>query len=110
MVGLIGAGVLNDLLIPAYVLFCVSIPFFVTYVRNTKQWWPLIPGGITAVIGLAFLVAEAAFEYIGALVLVLVGAVLLVRVFTRKEPAGDVGPTEAESGPSEDDTAPPELE
>jgi hypothetical protein len=89
MVGLIGLGVLNDLLVPAYVLLAIALPFFVVYVRDRRLWWALIPGGILAVIGLAFLVAEAAFAYIGALVLVLVGVGLLVRVFFRGESAGE---------------------
>ena len=86
MVGLIGLGVLDDLLVPAYVLFAIALPFFVVYARDRKQWWLLIPGGVLAVVGLSFLIAEAAFVYIGALVLIAVGVGVLVRVFTRKEP------------------------
>jgi hypothetical protein len=89
MVGLIGLGVLDDLLVPAYVLLAIALPFLVVYVRDRRYWWALIPGGILAVIGLAFLIAEAAFAYIGALVLVLVGVGLLVRVFTRGESTGE---------------------
>ncbi|HSR33543.1 MAG TPA: hypothetical protein VLY63_23495 [Anaerolineae bacterium] len=94
MIGLIGLGVLDDLLVPAYVLFAIALPFFVVYARDRKLWWALIPGGVLAVIGLAFLIAEAAIVYIGALVLILVGAGILVRVFTRRESAGEVGPLE----------------
>jgi hypothetical protein len=86
MIGLLGGGVLSDLLIPAYVLFAIAIPFFVVYARDPKQWWPLIPGGILAVIGLIFLIAEAAVQYVGPAVLLLVGVWILVRVFTRREP------------------------
>ena len=88
MVGLLGLGVLTDLLVPAYVMFAIAIPFFVVYVRNPKQWWALIPGGIMAVIGLSFLIAEAAVQYVAPVVLVLVGVWILVRQFTRKEPVG----------------------
>ena len=88
MVGLLGLGVLTDLLVPAYVMFAIAIPFFVVYVRNTKQWWALIPGGIMAVIGLSFLIAEAAVQYVAPVALVLVGVWILVRQFTRKEPVG----------------------
>jgi hypothetical protein len=42
------------------------------------------------VVGLSFLIAEASFVYIGALVLVLVGVGILVRVFARREPSPDV--------------------
>jgi hypothetical protein len=92
MVGLIEAGILNDLIIPAYVMFAIAIPFIAVYARDPKQWWALIPGGIMAVIGLSFLVAEAAVAYVGPVVLVLVGAWILVRQFTRKEPAAPETP------------------
>jgi hypothetical protein len=96
MLGLMGLGVLDDLLVPAYVLIAIALPFFVVYARDRKQWWALIPGGIMAVIGLSFLIAGAAFEYIGALVLLVVGGWILVRVFTRKEPPSEAGPPDLE--------------
>jgi hypothetical protein len=105
MVGLIGAGILNDLLIPSYVMFAIAIPFFVVYARNPGQWWPLIPGGIMAVIGLTFLIAEAAVEYIVPAVLILAGVWILARQFTRREPStpdasAQIGP-EADESPIE---------
>jgi hypothetical protein len=86
MIGLTEWGLLDDELVASYVLFVIAIPFFVVYVRNRSQWWWLIPGGILAIIGLAFLIAEGAIEYIGALVLVAVGAYMLLRVFTHRRP------------------------
>lgn len=85
MVGLIGMGVLDDMLVPAYVLITISIPFFVVYARDAKNWWALIPGGITAVIGLSFLIAEATVQFVGPAVLIIAGIWVLVRQFTRRE-------------------------
>jgi hypothetical protein len=101
MVGLIASGILSELLIPAYVMFAVAIPFLVVFALNPKAWWPLIPGGIMAVIGLAFLVAETAVEYIGPAVLVVVGIWILARQLLRKEPATPDVP--AVSGPEVDE-------
>jgi hypothetical protein len=101
MVVLLESGVLSELLVPAYVMFAVAIPFLVVFALNPKQWWPLIPGGIMAVIGLAFLVAEAAVEYIGPIALVVVGIWILARQFLRKEPAAPDTP--AVAGPEADE-------
>jgi hypothetical protein len=98
MIWLIGRGVLGDLLIPSYVLFAVALPFFVVYARDRSQWWALIPGGIMAVVGLSFLIAEGGVETIGAIVLILIGVGMLVRLFTRRAP-----PAEAAAGPPEPD-------
>jgi hypothetical protein len=87
MIGLTGLGVLSDALVPAFILLAIAIPFFVVYARDRSQWWPLIPGGILAVVGLSFLVAEGAFMYLGAAILFLAGALILVRAFTRRESA-----------------------
>ena len=85
MVGLEGMGILNDLLIPAYVMFAIAIPFFVVYVYNRQNWWALIPGGIMAVIALAFLIAEAAIQFVVPAVLIIAGLWIIVRTFRRKE-------------------------
>jgi uncharacterized membrane protein YfcA len=69
-------------------MFVIAIPFFIVYFRNPKQWWPLIPGGIMAAIGLSFLLAEA-FQYVFPALVILVGFWVLIRSFTRKEPLGD---------------------
>jgi hypothetical protein len=86
MVILIEQGSLEDELPAAYVMLAVAAPFFVVYARNPKQWWPLIPGGIMAVIGLSFLLAGDLLQYVPAVVLLMVGAWILVRQFTRREP------------------------
>jgi hypothetical protein len=63
----------------------VALPFFVVYLGNTKQWWALIPGGITAVIGLSFLIVESVAQVIVPAVLILVGAGILLRQVGRRE-------------------------
>jgi hypothetical protein len=85
MVGLMGVGFLDDLLVPAYILIVISIPFFAVYARDTKQWWPLIPGGITAIVGLSFLIAEAAVQFVVPAVLIIAGIWVLFRQFRNKE-------------------------
>ena len=85
MVPLIELGVLRDTLIATYVMLSISIPFFVVYLLNTKNWWALIPGGILAVIGLGFLIAEASVELIFAGALIVAGIIIVVRQFTKKD-------------------------
>jgi hypothetical protein len=80
-------GFLDDNLTVTYILFAIAIPFFVVFIRNSQNWWALIPGGILAVIGLSFLIAEASVEYIFAFVLIVAGILIVVRQFTKGEEA-----------------------
>jgi hypothetical protein len=97
MVGLIEVGILEDTLIASYVMFSIAIPFFVVYARDRNLWWALIPGGIIGLIGLALLIAEAAAEYIVPAALIVVGAWVLVRQFSRKELAATEVPSPSSS-------------
>jgi hypothetical protein len=78
MVWLRDQGVLSDRLVPSYVMFTIAIPFFAVYSRHPRQWWPLIPGSILTVIGLAFLIAESMLPYIVPIILILVGIGVLL--------------------------------
>ncbi len=84
MIGLIEAGVLGDMIVPAYINLAIAAPFFVVYFRNTENWWALIPGGIMGLVGLGFLLSEPAGQILAPAALILVGAWLLVRQFTKK--------------------------
>lgn len=85
MIVLTETGILSDLLVPGYVMFAIATPFFVVYARDTKRRWALIPGGVLAIIGVAFFVAEAAVVFIVPAILILVGIGILVRAFTRSD-------------------------
>ena len=96
MVPLTELGVLDDNLTAAFILIAVAIPFFVVFLRNTKNWWALIPGGILAIVGLSFLIAEASVEYIFAAVLIVAGILIVVRQFTKGEEAPQVEEPQSE--------------
>ena len=96
MVPLTELNVLDDNLTAAFILIAVAIPFFVVFLRNTKNWWALIPGGILAIVGLSFLIAEAAVEYIFAAVLIVAGILIVVRQFTKAEETPQVEEPQSE--------------
>jgi hypothetical protein len=85
MVPLIESDTLTEITIPAYILFVVALPFFVVFVRDTKQWWGLIVGGILSLVSFSLLIASDLFEYILPAVLILVGGGILVRQITRRD-------------------------
>lgn len=98
MVPLIEMDVLTDTMIATYVLLSIAIPFFVVYLMDTKKWWALIPGGILAVIGFGFLIAEASVEYILAAGMIVFGILIIVRQFTKSaDPDGTEGLPEEET-------------
>jgi len=86
MIPLLDYNLLTDLWIPAYIMFAIAIPFFVVYLSDPKEWWPLIPGGIMAVIGIAFILSSGATRYLAAIVLIVVGVLILARQFRHTEP------------------------
>jgi hypothetical protein len=67
----------------SYIMFAIALPFLYVYVRNTKNWWALIPGGIMAIIGFAFLFTAELGGYIGPAFIILVGLWVLFRGITR---------------------------
>ncbi len=85
MVPMIIKGFLDGVLIAAYVLFAVAIPFFVVYFRNSKNWWALIPGLITAIVGFAFLIAENRVKYVAPIGLIIAGLWLTIRTFIQRK-------------------------
>jgi hypothetical protein len=96
LVALTGARVVQDRLVPAYVMFAIAIPFMVVYVRNRANWWALIPGGIMAIIGTAFLLTRAIARVIVPVIVILGGLGIMIRQFTRKEPVAAETPEPTE--------------
>ena len=85
MVFLIGQNILNDELVVTYVMFSIALPFFVVYLTNRKNWWALIPSGVTAVIGLAFFAGTDLAQYVIPAVLLIAGIWVLSRSLTKQE-------------------------
>lgn len=84
MLLLIGWRILNDLLIPAYVMFAIAVPFLFVFLRNPRNWWALIPGGIMAIIGAGFLIGEIGVTILLPAALIIGGLVLLGSQFFGK--------------------------
>jgi hypothetical protein len=85
MVPLEETGVLADNQVATYVLFSIAIPFFVAFARAPRRWWALVPGVILAIIGVSLLITERLAEFVGPIVLIIAGVLVLVRQLTRKE-------------------------
>mgnify|MGYP001082246699 CR=1 FL=1 len=87
MIGLIGVGLLQNFMIPAYIMYAIAIPFFVVYARDQKQWWALIPAGILTAIGSSFLIAAAASSMLIPAILILAGIWLVASQFFGRKPS-----------------------
>lgn len=83
LIGLEALGTFKGETEVSYIMFTIALPFLYVYVRNTKHWWALIPGGIMAIIGFAFLFTAELGRYIGPAFIILVGLWVLFRGFTR---------------------------
>jgi len=53
----------------------------VVFARNSKNWWALIPGCITALVGLSFLLAKGGFRYLMPAGLIAAGIWLTGRTY-----------------------------
>jgi hypothetical protein len=85
MIALIDLRILNDLAIPAYVMFAIALPFLVVYFTNRKgNRWALIPAGVTGAIGIGFFAGTNLAQYVIPLVLIGVGALVLFGSFARR--------------------------
>jgi tryptophan-rich sensory protein len=68
-----------------YVLSAIGLTFLIVFLRDREHWWALIPGGIMTVVGLSFLIADSAVQYVAPIALIVMGVWVLVRQFTHKQ-------------------------
>ena len=83
---LLESGVLSDLAIPSFILFSITIPFFVLYAHNRMRWWALILGSIPFVIGVSLLISKQLARYTTPGVLILSGVWMISTLFNQKIP------------------------
>ena len=80
MVLLIIREVLDDLLIPSYVMFAIALPFVWAYYQDRENKGYLIPAGVLALVGLSFFLFNVSVvEYIVPVILIIAGIVLIMR-------------------------------
>lgn len=83
MILLLDFRLLTGLVIPAYIMLAIASPFFFVTLLNPERKWALIPGGITAAVGLGFLLGTDIGKYLFPAILVLLGIWLLLRVLRK---------------------------
>ncbi len=81
LIGFESIGIFEGNTEVSYIMFAIALPFIFVYVRDTRNWWALIPGGIMAIIGIAFLLTVDLGRYIGPGIIILVGVWILFRAF-----------------------------
>ena len=86
--------VLTDMQVPAYVMFAIAIPFVVTFLRDRRMRWALIPSSILIVVGLVFLFGERFVEYITPALLIFFGGWILLRQLWHKQKSEIGGPAD----------------
>lgn len=99
LIGLESLGIFGGDTEVSYIMFAIALPFLFVYARNnSKNWWALIPGGIMAIIGLAFLLTADLAQYIGPGIIILFGVWILARSFFQPQAPKVAAP----SPPSQD--------
>ena len=74
---------LTGLVIPAFIMWAVAVPFIYVYILNPENKWALIPGGIMAVMGFGFLLGTDLGKFLFPAALVLAGVWLFARVLKK---------------------------
>jgi hypothetical protein len=59
LIALVTADVMHDEVVAVFVLVVIAIPFLALYLRDTKQWWWLVPGYVLLAVALMLLLEEA---------------------------------------------------
>jgi uncharacterized membrane protein HdeD (DUF308 family) len=102
----LASGRMDDNLLVTYIMFAIALPFFVVFLSNRANWWALIPGGVMAMIGLAFM-AGSLVSYVIPGVLIVAGIFLLVRELASG--GRRTAPIEPKTGPETDKPQQPPM-
>lgn len=84
MTALLGTGLLEERLVPSFVMFATAIPFFAVYGRDRRKWWALVPAGVMTGVAVVLLAAAAALQWVLPALLILAGVWILARTARRR--------------------------
>lgn len=88
MIGLLGTGLLGERAVPAFLMSAIAVPFYAVYGWDRRQRWAVIPAGVMTAVTLVLLAAEAAFQWVLPVILILTGAWIVTRTGRHRHRTG----------------------